>query len=105
VRVENTGLTIDLRELPRQGPEAAPLHCLAQPGRYVPDSPGGQSDTPSNFGVITMVPRLNPGAMAPDFTVTNLDGKTVKLSDFKGKYVLLEFLAVSNAPLWPKCRA
>ena len=32
------------------------------------------------------------GQSAPDFTVTDMDGNTHKLSDFKGKYVVLEWL-------------
>lgn len=32
------------------------------------------------------------GAPAPDFTLKDLDGKTVKLSDFKGKTVVLEWI-------------
>ncbi len=30
------------------------------------------------------------GTVAPDFTATTLDKKTVKLSDFRGKIVVLE---------------
>lgn len=33
------------------------------------------------------------GDMAPDFTITHLDGKTQKLSDLKGKVVMLQFTA------------
>jgi len=36
-----------------------------------------------------------PGALAPDFTLQALDGGTVKLSDFRGKVVLLN--------LWSFC--
>jgi peroxiredoxin len=33
------------------------------------------------------------GQMAPDFTVTTTDGKTVKLSDCRGKVVMIQFTA------------
>jgi hypothetical protein len=44
------------------------------------------------FGV-TEAPRadvgLQPGAIAPDFTLESLDGKPVSLSDYRGKKVLV----------------
>lgn len=36
---------------------------------------------------------VKEGQSAPDFTVTLTDGKTVKLSDFRGKVVMLQFTA------------
>lgn len=39
------------------------------------------------------VERLKIGAVAPDFTTTDLNGKAVKISDFKGKVVILDFWA------------
>lgn len=33
------------------------------------------------------------GVVAPDFSQTDVNGKTVKLSDYKGKYVLVDFWA------------
>lgn len=36
---------------------------------------------------------LSIGALAPEFSQANVDGRQVKLSDFKGKYVLLDFWA------------
>jgi len=33
------------------------------------------------------------GHKAPDFTVAGIDGKPIKLSDYKGKYVMLDFWA------------
>jgi len=35
---------------------------------------------------------------APDFTLTNLNGKTVKLSDFKDKVIILDFWATHCPP-------
>lgn len=37
--------------------------------------------------------KVLPGQTAYDFTLTDTEGKTYKLSDFRGKYVLLEFSA------------
>ncbi|MCR4393773.1 MAG: redoxin domain-containing protein, partial [Dehalococcoidales bacterium] len=34
---------------------------------------------------------ISAGAMAPDFKLKDQNGKTVKLSSFKGKKVLLSF--------------
>ena len=38
------------------------------------------------------------GQTAPDFTLESLDGKTVRLSDFRGKGVLLNFWATWCQP-------
>lgn len=43
-------------------------------------------------------PQAKAGAEAPDFTVTDIQGKKVSLSDYKGKVVLLDFWATWCAP-------
>lgn len=47
------------------------------------------------------LPGLRVGEKAPDFELMTLDGKTVKLSDYRGKKVILNFWAT-----WcPPCKA
>ncbi|MES2276882.1 MAG: redoxin domain-containing protein [Bacteroidota bacterium] len=40
-----------------------------------------------------LVKPISVGHKAPEFSINGLDGKPVKLSDYKGKYVLLDFWA------------
>ena len=42
--------------------------------------------------------KINTGDMAPDFESTDQDGNTVRLSDFKGKKVVLYFYPKDNTP-------
>src|SRR5205085_4920611 len=61
----------------------------------VPPLPAGvgRLDEPLDIGVVPakLKPRVVPGQVVPDFTVTSLAGAQVKLSDFRGKYVLLKW--------------
>jgi RNA polymerase sigma factor (sigma-70 family) len=61
----------------------------------VPPLPEGvkRLDEPVDIGVIAvkLKERTEPGKPAPDFTATTIDGKRLKLADFKGRYVVLKW--------------
>lgn len=95
-------LRLDLREPGGDGPARISAQRIAflQKEFEVPDSPGGRSDEPFDVGVIELQarPSLTAGKPAPDFEVSTLDDRKIKLSDFRGKYVLLDFWAVWCGP-------
>ena len=57
-------------------------------------APAGGGFTPEKFGSV------NRGAMVPDFTVTGTDGKSVKLSSFRGKPLLVQFCTSNGPQAW-----
>jgi len=61
----------------------------------VPPLPAGQNrtDEPLDIGTVQakLSPRTKVGQPAPEFEVTTFEGKKIKLSDFKGKYVMLKW--------------
>ena len=67
----------------------------------VPDMPGGRNDEPLDLGTISVIPWGQPmpsSDRSPDFEVSTLSGKTLRLADSRGKYVLIQFWATWSDP-------
>jgi peroxiredoxin len=63
---------------------------------YADDIKDDFKDNPSVQTFLKQMEAVKPisvGHKAPEFTVKSIDGKDVKLSDYKGKYVMLDFWA------------
>ena len=66
---------------------------------HVPEA-SESGDAPIDIGTVNLNPviDLKAGDIAPDFTTTTVDGRTLSLSDFRGRYVLLDFWATWCGP-------
>jgi len=63
---------------------------------YVNKIRGSFTDNVAVQNYIKQIDKLVPvsiGHKAPDFSIAGIDGKEIKLSDYKGKYVMLDFWA------------
>jgi peroxiredoxin len=68
---------------------------------YADDIKDNFSDNPAVQQFIKQMAKAKPvsiGHKAPDFTVAGIDDKPIKLSDYKGKYVMVDFWASWCAP-------
>ena len=95
-------LHMELREGASEGHSrfSAPVIATLQKEIDVPETPDGHSHEPHDLGAIELAARnvMSAGKTAPDFEVRTLDDKSIKLSDFRGKFVLLDFWAVWCGP-------
>lgn len=66
---------------------AAPAHA----GGWLPDSGGGDTYVPKHHHKIPIDPNIMVGKQAPDFEAMTSEGQTVRLSDFKGRMIVLEW--------------
>jgi hypothetical protein len=59
----------------------------------VPEERNAKVNAPLDIGAIDLAirPRVKPGQVVPSFEMKGADGKTIKLSELRGKYVLLHF--------------
>ena len=66
----------------------------------VPEMPGGRSDLPLDVGTLELAiaRRIKVGEPVPGFQVATLGGESLKLEDFRGKFVLLDFWATWCGP-------
>ena len=71
------------------GPEAPGGPGTGGPGGAAPAGPGSSGQAPP----VSQRPVVAPGTPAPEFTLRDLEGRPVSLSNFRGKVVFLNFWA------------
>jgi len=66
----------------------------------VAEIPGGYTDQPQDLGAFDLraIKKIQIGDPMPELTLSDVDGKPLKLQDFKGKVLLMHFWATNHQP-------
>lgn len=87
-------LRLDVNDAPRPG-TVGPGEAIGRATLdfEVPPMTDNRSDEPLDLGTVTatLFDTLDPGEQAPEFDLPGLNGGTIRLSEFRGKLVLLDF--------------
>jgi peroxiredoxin len=65
---------------------------------HLPEIASDAADAPFDVGAATLKPAASVGSPAPEFSIADLEGKSLQLSNYHGKYVLLDFWATWCGP-------
>ncbi len=93
-------LTVDIQRPTPENPSCTRRIGSVESPVQIPEIAGGRSDTPLEIASVELKVHhfWEKGDLAPAFEVNTFDGKTFKLSDYRGKYVLLDFWATWCGP-------
>ena len=92
----NTPSSTTLQNTPT--PTSAPANTPSPTPQNTPTPTNTPTNTPSPTPTNTPTPTIDPKLLAPDFTLYDIDGNEVSLSDFRGKKVFLNFWATWCPP-------
>jgi len=87
----------------RPAPEPTVVASGTDEARGIPSASAEEQDRPASTDSAPGAPVAAPtgihvGETAPEFTLKNLNGKSVSLSDYRGKIVIIDFWASWCAP-------